>query len=147
MDKDLVDFALSYAKEKQVEYAEVRAHNETSEDLSMKNGILDAYASTVDNGFCVRILAEGGIGFASTNKWTRKEAKDAVEIACRLARAAKRKNKITFAKEKSVHTSWKAEEKKKIEDIPAETRIAAFTEMDHELTSQEINIPGRMFRS
>jgi TldD protein len=147
MDKDLVDFALSYAKEKQVEYAEVRAHNETSEDLSMKNGILDAYASTVDNGFCVRILAEGGIGFASTNKWTRKEAKDAVEIACRLARAAKRKNKITFAKEKSVRTSWKAEEKKKIEDIPAETRIAAFTEMDHELTSQEINIPGRMFRS
>ena len=147
MYKDLVDFALSYAKEKQVEYAEVRAHNETSEDLSMKNGILDAYVSAVDNGFCVRILAEGGIGFASTNKWTRKEAKDVVEIACRLARAAKRKYRITFAKEKSVQTSWKAEEKKKIEDIPSEARIAAFTEMDHDLTSQEINIPGRMFRS
>lgn len=147
MDKDLVDFALNYAKEKKVEYAEVRAHNETSEDLSIKNGILDAYVSAVENGFCVRILAEGGIGFASTNKWTRKEAKDAVEIACRLARAAKRKDKITFAKEKSVQTSWKAEEKKKIEDISAEARIATFTEMDHDLTSQEINIPGRMFRS
>ncbi len=102
MDKDLVDFALSYAKDKQVEYAEVRAHYETSEDLAMKNGILDAYVSAVDSGFCVRILADGGIGFASTNKWTKREAKGIVAIAYRLAKMAKRKDKITFAKERSV---------------------------------------------
>ncbi len=147
MDKDLVDFALSYAKDKQVEYAEVRAHYETSEDLAMKNGILDAYVSAVDSGFCVRILADGGIGFASTNKWTKREAKGIVAIAYRLAKMAKREDKIAFAKERSVQTSWKVEERKKIEDVPAEMRIAAFTEMDHELTSQEIAIPGRMFRS
>jgi len=147
MDKDLVDYALSYAQNKQVEYAEVRAHNEKSEDLSMKNGILDAYASAVDSGFCVRILADGGIGFASTNKWTKKEAESIVDVAHRLAKSAKRKDKITFAKERSVQTTWKAEEEKKIEDVPAETRIAIFTEMDHDLTSQGINVPGRMFRS
>jgi TldD protein len=147
MDKDLVNCTLGYAQNKQVEYAEVRAHNEKSEDLSMKNGILDAYASAVDSGFCVRILAEGGIGFASTNKWTKKEAESIVDVAYRLAKSAKRKDKITFAKERSVQTTWKAEEKKKIEDVPAETRIAIFTEMDHDLTSQGINVPGRMFRS
>lgn len=147
MDKDLVDFTLSYAMGKEVEYAEVRAHNEKSEDLSMKNGVLDAYVSAVDSGFCVRILADGGIGFASTNKWTRKEGRSVVEIAYRLAKMAKRKDKITFAKEKSVKASWKAEEKKKIEDVPVETRIGTFTEMDKELTSQGISIPGRMFRS
>src|SRR4030042_1081770 len=112
----------------------------------MKNGVLDAYVSAVDSGFCVRILADGGIGFASTNKWTRKEARTVVEIAYRLAKMAKRKDKITFAKEKSVKASWKAEEKRKIEDVPSETQIATFTELDKELTSQGIDIPGRMFR-
>jgi predicted Zn-dependent protease len=43
--------------------------------------------------------------------------------------------------------SWKAEEKRKIEDMPAETRIATFAEMDKELTSQGISIPGRMLSS
>ena len=146
MDIDLVDFALSYAAGKGVEYAEVRAHNEKSEDLAIKNGVLDAYGSMVDSGFCVRILADGGIGFASTNKWTRKEARTVVEIAYKLSKSANRKDKITFAKEKSVKARWKAEEKKKIEDVPAETRIATFTEMDRELTSHGITIPGRMFR-
>ena len=146
MDKDLVDFALSFAAGKQAEYAEVRAHSEASEELAMKNGVVDAYASAIDSGFDVRILAEGGIGFASTNKWTRKEARSIVDIAYRLAKTAKRKDKITFAKEKSVKASWRAEEKVKIEDVPAETRIATFTDMDKELSSQGIGIPGRMFR-
>jgi TldD protein len=147
MDNDLIDFALNYAVNKQVEYAEVRAHSEIAEDLSMKNGILDAYVSAVDSGFCVRILSDGGIGFASTNKWTKREARDVVEIAYRLARIAKRKDRIVFAKETNVQQKWTVEEKKKIENVPAEKRIATFVEMDHELTSQKIDITGRMFRS
>lgn len=146
MDKDLIDFASRYAASKGVEYAEVRAHSEESEDLAMKNGVLDAYGSAVDSGFCVRILADGGIGFASTNRWTKKEARSVVETAFKLAKSANRKDKITFAKEKNVTTNWKAEEKRKIEDVPAETRIATFMDMDKELTSLGISIPGRMFR-
>ena len=111
----------------------------------MKNGVLDAYASAVDSGFCVRILAEGGIGFAATNKWTREEAKNIVEIAYKLAKTAKRKAKITFAGERSERVNWKAEEKKKIENITPETRIRTFMEMDRDLTAEGINIPGRMF--
>ena len=147
LDKDIVDFALTYAVEKQVEYAEVRAHSDKSEGLIMKNGALDAYVSSVDSGFCVRILAEGGIGFDSSNRWTKEEAKRIVEIAHRLAKIAKRKDQIAFAKEKSVTVDWKSDEKKKIEEIPVEERIATFMEMDKELTSQGVNIPGRMFSS
>ena len=147
MDKDLADFALNYAVGKKIEYAEVRAHNEKSEGLVMKNGDLDAYVSAVDSGFCVRILADGGIGFASSNRWTREEAKNVVDAAHKLAKAAKRKDRITFAEEKSVKANWRADEKKKIENVSPETRIETFMEMDKELTSQGINIPGRMFSS
>jgi TldD protein len=146
LDRDLADFALGFAAGKQIEYAEVRAHWEENDTLAMKNGALDAYVSAIDSGFCVRILADGGIGFASSNKWTRREARDVVETAYRLAKVAKRKEKISFAKEESAVVTWRAEEREKIKDVPAEKRIATFAEMDKALSSQGINVPGRMFR-
>jgi TldD protein len=145
LDKDIADFALNYASSKKVEYAEVRAHNDKGEGLVIRNGALDAYSSAVDSGFCVRILAEGGIGFASTNKWTKDEAKTVVDIAYKTAKAAKRKDGIRFAKEKSVKASWNVPEKKKIDDLTAEARIETMTELDKALVSQKINIAARVF--
>ncbi len=146
MDKDLADFALNYAQSKKVDYAEARAQVEKQEGLVMKNGALDAYFTAVDSGFCVRILADGGIGFASTNKWTKDEAKAIVDMAHKFAKLAKRKEKITFAEEKSIKTSWRANEKKKIADVPTETRIETMAEIDKDLTSHGINVPSRMFQ-
>jgi len=144
LDKDLADFALKYATGKKVDYAEVRAHSGKNEEFVMKNSVLDAYVSMVDSGFCIRVLAEGGIGFASTNKWTKEEAKAIVDLAFKLAKAAKRKENITFAEEKSVKTNWKVEEKKKIENVSPEARIETLMELDKSLTSQGINVPARM---
>ena len=59
MDKDIADFALKYAESKKVDYAEVRAHSADHDEFVVKNGILDAYGSATDGGFCVRILANG----------------------------------------------------------------------------------------
>jgi len=144
MDKDIVDFALNYAQGKKVDYAEVRAHVAKQEGLVMKNGLLDAYVVGVDEGFCVRVLADGGIGFASTNKWTKDEAKAIVDMAYKFAKMAKRKDKITFAEEKSVKAKWGVHEKEKIADVPSETRIETMSEIDRDLTSQGINVPSRM---
>ena len=147
MEKDAVDFALEYAKGKDVEYAEVRAQKEKNEQLMLKNGILEAYVSSVDSGFCVRILADGGIGFASTNKWTKDEAKAVVDLAYKFAKTAKRKDKIEFAEEKAVETTWKVEQKKKIEDVDNETKINQFLEVDEALTSHNVSVPARVIQA
>jgi len=145
LDKDIADFTLEYAESKKVDYAEVRAHRGEHQELVMKNGVLDAYVSLVDRGFCIRILADGGIGFASTNKWTKEEAKTVVDIAYKFAKMAKRKDKISFAEEKSVKTDWKVQEKKKLEDVSPETRIETLMELEKTLISQGINVAARMF--
>jgi len=145
LDRDIADFALEYALGLRPEYAEVRAHREDRSGLVMKNGALDAYVATVDDGFCVRVLADGGLGFASTNRWTREEAKTIVDAAYRFAKTARRKDRITFAEEKSVKADWRVAERKKAADVPPETRIEALMEMDKELTSQGINVAARMF--
>jgi len=112
LDKDLVDYTLEYAKNKKIEFAEARAQSQNREGIVLKNDILEAYSTVVDSGLCVRILTENGLGFASTNKWTREEAKDIVNTAFKMANSAKRKTKIKFVEKKAVKTKWKVQQKR-----------------------------------
>ncbi|NIO37824.1 TldD/PmbA family protein [Candidatus Bathyarchaeota archaeon] len=144
MDEDLVEYALDYARSKRIEYAEVRAHTTRFEQLVIKNGTLDAFISASDSGFSVRILADGGIGFASTNKWTENEARIVVDKAYKFATVARRKDRITFADEKGVKARWGVKQKKKIEDVPPEQKIEELMEIDKRLASQKVKVPGRI---
>jgi TldD protein len=140
MDEKIVDYALEYARGKKVEYAEARANSSQTDQLVFRNGILEAYGTAVDSGFCVRIIAGGGIGFASSNKWTKEEARDIVNLAFKYAKAAKRKEKLVFAEEKGVKTKWSVEQKKKIENVSPEDRISEFIEINKALNGIGVKI-------
>jgi len=140
MDEEIVDFALEYARSKKVEYAEVRAHSQIQDGLMLRNGVVEAVVSAVDSGFCVRLIADGGIGFASTNKWTKEEARAIVNLASKYARAANRKEKLVFAEEKGVKTKWAVAQKKKMENISLEERISTLAEVNKALSSSKVNI-------
>jgi len=144
MEEEIADFALEYAQSKKIEYAEVRAQEQTIDRLLLRNGNLEAYVSAVDSGFCVRIMADGGIGFASTNKWTKKEAKQIVDLAFKYAKTAKRKDRLQFAEEKGIKTKWTVDQKEKIENVSPEERIAAFVEIDKALASCGVKVAATM---
>jgi TldD protein len=99
----------------------------------------------MDSGFNVRILADGGLGFASSNKWTRQEARKVVDIAYKLAKNAKRKDKIKFTEEKAIKTKWDSKQKEKVEDVSSEDKIKRLLEVDKALISQKVNVVSRMF--
>jgi TldD protein len=140
MDEEIVDFALECARSKKIEYAEVRAHNQVQDGLMLRDGVVEAVVSAVDSGFCVRIIADGGMGFASTNKWTREEAKDVAGMAFKYANSANRKEKLVFAEEKGVKTKWVVDQKKKMENVSLEERISALVEVDRALASSKVKI-------
>jgi TldD protein len=144
MEKDIVDHCLEYAKSKKIDYAEAKAQDTNIENMVLKNGTLDAYSVALDSGFYVRILADGGLGFASSNKWTKEEAEKIVNVAYKLAINAKRKDKIKFAQEEAVKTNWEVKQKKKIENIPSEDKIGTLSEIDKTIMSQKINVAARM---
>jgi TldD protein len=144
MDEEIADYALEYAQSKKVDYAEVRAHSQVQDRIILRNEILEAYVSAIDSGFCVRIMANGGIGFASTNKWSKEEAKTIVDLAFRYARAANRKDKLVFAEEKGVEIRWAVEEKKKIENVAPEDRLSAFAEVNRALASCGVKVAAVM---
>jgi TldD protein len=144
LEKDIVDFCLEFALSKGLEYAEARAVRTNSEALVLRNGVLDAYVTSLDVGFCVRILVDGGLGFASSNKWTRQEARKIVNMAYSLAKGAQRREKIRFDEEKPVKTSWDVKQKKKIQDVSPEDRIARLLEVDEAIMTQKVNVVSRM---
>lgn len=144
MKEDIVDYALEYAQSKKIEYAEARAQSQVQDQFMLRNAILEAYTSAVDSGFCVRIISEGGIGFASTNKWTKEEAKEIVDLAFKHAKLAGRRDRIVFAKEKGVETKWLLDQKKKIEDVSPEQRISTFVEIGRSLSSCGVKIAATM---
>jgi TldD protein len=144
MDEEIVDYALGYAQTKKVEYAEARAFSQVQDRLMLRNGTLEAYLSAVDSGFCVRVIADGGIGFASSNRWTKDEAKDIADLAFKYAKAAKRKEKLIFAEEKSVKTKWTVDQKKKIENVSPEERISTLVDINQALSSCGVKVPATM---
>ena len=56
----------------------------------------------------------------------------------------KRKDKIQFAKEKAVDTTWSVEQKKKIEDVDPEEKVEILSNIDKNIVSHGIRIPARM---
>jgi TldD protein len=144
MNEEIVDYALDYAQKRGVEYAEVRAQSQMEEFLLLRSGILETYVSAVDSGFCVRIIANGGIGFASTNRWTQEESRNIVDLALKYAKAANRKEKITFAEERGAETKWIVKQKENIEDVSPEEKIAKFVDIDKALASCGVKIAATM---
>jgi TldD protein len=144
LNKDIAEHALEYARTKDVEYAEVRAHTERQEQVVLNNGVIEAYLQSVDSGFCVRILADGGLGFASSNRWNRDETRNVVDSAYKFARGSARREPIVFAPEKGVETVWSVEQKKKIEDVDPETKIGFLSDIDKTLASLGVKVPARI---
>jgi len=144
LDEDLLDYALGYAQSRSVEYAEVRGQSQVLDGFVLRNGVLEEYVSALDSGFCVRIIARGGIGFASTNRWTKKEARSIVDLAFKYARAARRKDAISFAEEKRVETECTVAQRKSIEDVSPEERISSFGEIDKALASCGVKITATL---
>jgi TldD protein len=140
MDREIADYALDCARSKRIQYAEVRANSQQRDALLLRDGNLETYRSAVDSGFCVRIIADGGIGFASTNKWTKEEARETVDLACKYAKSAKRRDKLIFKGEKGVKTRWTVEQKKKVENVPPEDRISTFMDVHKALASCGVRV-------
>ena len=142
---DLVDFAVDHARTKGATYAEARFEKQEPENFILKNGVLDALYVGHDQGIGVRVLANGALGFAATNTLTKSAARGIVDDAVKIAKASRRKTKITFAQEDSIAMNWSVPESKKLADVPVEEKIAEIRDVDKEVTGLGFKLAARFF--
>ena len=145
-EMDLVDFAVDYARKKGASYAEARHEEQEQENFILKNGVLDALYVGHDRGIGVRVLVDGALGFAATNSRTKTDVRAIVDDAVKVAKASRRKTKITFAHEDAIEMNWSVPEQRKLADVPVEEKIAEIQSVDRDLMALGFKIPARYFQ-
>ena len=87
---DILDRALNAAQLGGAAYAEARAVESRSQLIEVKNQQVSALTEASSLGLGVRVIVDGGWGFASTAGVGRHDAEECARLACRVARASAR---------------------------------------------------------
>ena len=136
--RDLADLAVELAVKLGADYAEARFHEDQANFYMLRNGVPEVTGFERARGLCVRVLVNGGLGFASLNKPDKALLERRVREAVSMARASARTRKkpIKFSEEKAEEASWEAKAKEPAEDVPVEEKMALLFDIDKVLTDR-----------
>jgi len=145
---ELVEFAIEKAQEMEASYAEARFEEKNGTEIIMKNGNPEGLGILADRGIGIRVLVDGGMGFASTNVLTKESVSEAVKKAVKLAKAAaKIRNKpIQFSEESFHQVSYEVKMKKDFRDISAEEKMDYLKLIEEKVKETGVTTPMRFLR-
>ena len=86
--REYTDRALNLAKEKGATYADIRIVRRETQDINVKNGIVQTLSLDGTYGFGVRVIADGAWGFASSNLLEKAEIDRVTKLAVAIAKAS-----------------------------------------------------------
>lgn len=130
--KEFTDKILQKARDLGASYADVRIVKGESEAIEVKNGKVDALASSIDHGFGVRVIVNGAWGFASSFTVSDEEGERVATEAVRIARASARLKKEDVelspvqAAEGRFESGWKIDPF----EVPIEEKIGLLLDAD-----------------
>jgi TldD protein len=133
--KEYTDLALDTAKRYGATYADIRIIRTKYEYVSAKNEKLSDVSKSEDEGFGVRVIADGAWGFAASSNVTKSEIErvsaQAVEIA--KASALLKKADVRLASEPAHVGVWRTPYLKDPFIVPLETKIDLLLKINTEL--------------
>ena len=86
--KDKIKETIDYLMKKKVDYADIRHQKTNLEDIKVKNGNVEALSRNDDQGFGIRVIADGAWGFAASSICTSEEMKRVADQAIEIAKAS-----------------------------------------------------------
>jgi TldD protein len=86
--RELTDRALDLAQVKGASYADIRIVRGETQEICVKNGVVQELSNNSDQGFGVRIVADGAWGFASSHLLAPAEVDRITALAVTIAKAS-----------------------------------------------------------
>ena len=144
LDEDLVFKAIDVATSKGAEYAEARLQSDESYFILIRNGALEAYGYSVDEGLSVRVIYNGAMGFSTTDNLDQSEVTRVAGHAFNLAKA-QGGGEIGLSEETVHSVSYRVRPKKRFEDIDLSEKLDYLINIDKELASlsNDVKVPSR----
>jgi len=86
--KTLTDRALNLAQVQGATYADMRIVHRRTQDITVKNGVVEGLAEDESRGFGVRVVVDGAWGFAGSARLTPAEVDRVTALAVQIAKAS-----------------------------------------------------------
>ena len=133
--EDLATFSVDYARSLGASYAEARIQRETGNTVILKNGNPEFSAFADQVGMGIRVLANGALGFAATNRLDRGNLRRVVDSALKMARASSSlvKKKIKMSEARAFKDRYEVRAKKDAKSVSVEDRLRLLSEADRAL--------------
>jgi len=133
--QDLTEKALEICNKEKASYADIRLVTISEENMNIKKGNFEVMSLSRGEGFGIRVVANGGLGFAGSFNPTLSEIEKTAKLAIRIAKASgsTRKTPINFIEEKTVTDKYFTPIKKDPFKIPTEEKLEVLIEAEKRL--------------
>ncbi len=123
--RDLSDRSLDTAVQQGATYADVRVVLRRDESIAVKSGRVEGVAAGESEGFGVRVLVDGGWGFASSSVLTTAEADRVAAEAVRIAKASATalRDRVRLDDRPPAHGTFETPIEEDPFDVPLEEKI------------------------
>lgn len=138
--KDIVERALDTAEAQGASYADVRVVRRETEVIAVKNGNVEVMTIGRDEGFGVRVLADGAWGFASSSRIEPAEVDRIAAQAVRIARASAtvKKADVNLGPPLNIQATYQTPVRVDPFSISPEQKVALLLECDQQMRG----VPG-----
>jgi TldD protein len=145
MDRSIAEFSIKLAQRLGASYAEARLENSWADGYAFRNGIPELAGFSEDSGIGIRVLANGALGFASTNKLDKRTVTALVKQAVANAKrsAVLNDNKIQFVAEKPNKDKTIHKQKISFKSVSAKQKLAYLQYLDKAIISSKYNVKQR----
>ena len=133
--KDLTNLALDTATRLGASYVDIRIIQTQYESVSAKNEKVSGMGRSEDEGFGVRVIADGAWGYACSNLVTKSEIERISAAAVDTARASAllKKTDVSLAPEEPHEDVWRTPFEKDPFQVPLETKIDLLLRINGEM--------------
>ena len=138
MQPDLGGMALKEAEKKGASYADIRICEILNENITVKNSEPESVAFSQKKGFGVRVIADGGWGFAGSIDLNKKEIRATVGKAVKIgkASAALKKKNVVLSKEKPCKDKYATRFKKDPFKVPLDEKLDLLVQASRRMKAQ-----------
>ncbi|MBT3940566.1 TldD/PmbA family protein [Candidatus Woesearchaeota archaeon] len=145
MDRSSAEFCIKLAQKLGASYSEARLENSYGDGYALKNGTPEPAGFSEETGIGIRVVVNGALGFASTNKIDKTSLKGLVTNAVRSAKRASIVNdqKIVLVPEKTCRDSVVKKQAVSFKSISAKQKLAYLQKIDKALLALGVNVPQR----
>ncbi len=135
--REILEYTINEARRLGAEFADIRIVEHRHLEITVREGVPEV-STGVDYGVAIRFYVNGSIGFSYTTDVTRQSILRALEKAASMAKAAQPVTRLPKPIElKPIEAVETWPQKKSVEDVSLEKKLADLTDLDKLLASNE----------